>query len=295
MIFNQWCLVKRMVAPVLISMVFLPTLRAQILIAGAGATVTVQDLEQDIQRVPPDLRAKTFSDPQVVQNIVSNMFVRRVLAVEAVNAGLDQDPQVKAALVSARERILSDVRLANIDQSSQPTLDALQAYAKSAYKANPQRFNMPEEIRVSHILIRTVESDARAKAETLLTQLKAGASFEELATTRSQDPGSASKGGDLGFQARGSLVKPFEDAAFKLERPGEISDIVETQFGFHILKFLEKRSAGIRSFEEVGEVLLKEAQAKLVSDGRSAAQNRILTSAKIDVAGIEAFTKTQVK
>lgn len=279
------------VAAVLSAVFCMTSPSAQVLVGGAGVGVTVQDMEQDILRVPPELRAKTFGDPKAVETNVSNMYVRRMLAVEAVRDGLDQDPQVKAALAMTRERILSDARLAKIDAGNLPKPEALLAYAQTTYKANPKRFDLPEEVRVRHILIRSADPDAKAKTEQLLKELKTGANFEELAKARSQDPGSVNKGGDLGLQQRGRMVKPFEDAAFKLNQPGELSGIVETQFGFHILKLEEKKPAGIRSFEEVKEQLLKEAQSKLVNDGRLAEQDRILAGATFDAKAIEAVAK----
>ncbi len=272
-----------------------PAAAAQTFVSGGGVSVNVQDLDADLQRVPPELRAKTFADPVAVHTNISNIYVRRVLAAEAASTGMDKDPAVKAALEMARDRILSDLRLAQIDQAKQPSLKALQAYAMTVYKANPNKFDMPEQIKIRHILLRSGEQDARAKVEQMLKDLQAGASFEELAKTRSQDPGSAVKGGDLGWVARGRMVKPFEEAAFKLSQPGTLSGIVETQFGFHIIKLDESRPAGPRSFEEVKDILLKEAQSTLINNTRLAEKDRILSAAQFDNAAIEAFSKAQSK
>jgi peptidyl-prolyl cis-trans isomerase C len=266
-------------------------IHAQTLVSGAGVSVSVQDLQQDIERVPKELRIKTFSDPQAVQTNVSNTFVRRVLASEAVEQHLDQEPTVKAALDAARDRILSDARLAKIDATNIPSEEKMLAYARTSYKANTKRFDVPEEVRVRHILIRTGESEARAKTEQLLKELKNGANFEELAKKHSQDPGSAVNGGDLGFQQRGKMVKPFEDTAFNLASLGELSGVIETQFGFHILKLEEKRPAGIRDFELVKDTLLKEAKSKLINEGRLVEQERILSTAKINNEAIASFAK----
>lgn len=283
----------------LVSMAFMTAVStaatAQTFVTGEGVTVNVQDLDTDLQRVPPELRAKTFADPVAVPTNISNIYVRRVLAAEAASAGMDKDPAVNAALAMARDRILSDVRLAQIDQANQPSLETLDAYAFTLYKANPAKFDMPEQIKVRHILVRSAEQDAKGKIETILTELQAGANFEELAKTRSQDPGSAVKGGDLGWVSRGRMVKPFEDAAFKLNGSGAISDIIETQFGFHIIKLDETRPAGPRSFNEVKEILMKEAQTTLINNGRLAEKDRILSAAQFDNAAIEAFSKTQAK
>jgi peptidyl-prolyl cis-trans isomerase D len=117
------------------------------------------------------------------------------------------------------------------------------------------RFTEPEQVRARHILISAPAGDearaaARKKAEGLLAKVKAGADFAELATKNSEDSGSASKGGDLGLFGRGKMVQPFEAAAFALEA-GQLSDIVESPFGFHIIKVEEHRKGGPKPLEDV--------------------------------------------
>ncbi|MGB2817395.1 MAG: SurA N-terminal domain-containing protein [Burkholderiaceae bacterium] len=129
-----------------------------------------------------------------------------------------------------------------------------EADVKAYYEQNKARYGTDEQRRASHILITAEGSDkaaARKKAEQLLAQVKAKpADFEKLARENSKDPGSAAQGGDLGFFGKGMMVKPFEEAVFKLQ-PGEISDIVESDFGFHIIRLTEVKPAQIRPFEQV--------------------------------------------
>ncbi len=128
---------------------------------------------------------------------------------------------------------------------------------KAFYDANPDKFNKPEEVRASHILI-TVKPDAddaqkkaaRTEIEKIQARIKAGEDFATLAKENSKDPGSKENGGDLGFFTRGQMVKPFEDAAFAL-KPGMVSDIVETQFGYHIIKVTDRKAAGKYSLDEI--------------------------------------------
>lgn len=126
---------------------------------------------------------------------------------------------------------------------------------KAWFDSHQDRYRQAEERRASHILV-TVESEggkdkARAKAEAVLAELrKAPASFAELAAKHSKDPGSASQGGDLGFFARGAMVKPFEEAAFAL-KAGEISGLVESEFGWHIIKVTEIKPGKGKALEDV--------------------------------------------
>ncbi|MFZ2650259.1 MAG: SurA N-terminal domain-containing protein [Burkholderiaceae bacterium] len=146
------------------------------------------------------------------------------------------------------------------------------------YKQNEARFTTPEERRASHILIKAekgaapeLREKAKAKAEALLAEIKGkGAVFADLARKNSDDPGSAEKGGDLDFFARGTMVKPFEDAAFAL-KPGETSGLVESDFGYHIIRLTALRGGEKRSYESVrGEI--EEERKKELAQAKFAEQ-----------------------
>ncbi len=127
---------------------------------------------------------------------------------------------------------------------------------KTFYEQNLDKFQRPEQIRVSHILVsvqkgadETEKKEAYARIEEIQKQLQDGKDFADLARAESQCQ-SRERGGDLGFFARGKMVAPFDKAAFSL-KPDEISDIVETQYGYHLIKMEEERAAGPVDFEEV--------------------------------------------
>ena len=143
---------------------------------------------------------------------------------------------------------------------------------KSYYEQNLQRLSSKEERRASHILITAAKDSpeaekkiARAKAEELLKLVKAKpASFADVARKNSQDPGSAVKGGDLDFFGRGAMVKAFEDAAFSM-KTSDISDLVESEFGYHIIQLTDIKAAKAQSFESMRPALeadLKKQQAQ---------------------------------
>ena len=127
--------------------------------------------------------------------------------------------------------------------------------AKDFYDKNPDKFAQPESVRASHILIMTKDVDetgrkaARTKIDGVLKRAKAGEDFAALAKENSQDP-SASQGGDLGFFPRGRMVPAFDQAVFAL-KPGEISEVVTTEFGYHIIKLTEKKVGSTVPFEQV--------------------------------------------
>jgi peptidyl-prolyl cis-trans isomerase D len=138
---------------------------------------------------------------------------------------------------------------------------------RASYEARIDEFDLPERVRARHILIRVpgpatpeMKEGLRGNAEAILARIREGADFAEVAMEESRDPGTAAQGGDLGFFPRGRMVKPFEDVAFSLE-PGEISDVVTTIHGFHIIKVEEKRPPEKTRFEEVQDDLARDRLA----------------------------------
>jgi peptidyl-prolyl cis-trans isomerase C len=129
--------------------------------------------------------------------------------------------------------------------------------ARDFYQKNPDKFQQPEAVRASHILIPIGQADEagkkklRAQAEAVFQQAKSGADFAQLAREHSKDS-SASQGGDLNYFTRGQMVPAFDKVAFEL-KPGDISGIVETQFGYHIIKATERRAASAVPFEQVSQ------------------------------------------
>lgn len=140
------------------------------------------------------------------------------------------------------------------------------ADAKKFYDENKQYFEQPEQVQASHILIKTEgmddakKAEAKKKLEGIAKQVKDGGDFAKLATDNSDCPSKA-KGGDLGYFGRGQMVKPFEDAAYGM-KVGDVSDIVETQFGYHIIKVTGKKEAKTQSFDDAKEMIVKNLEGQ---------------------------------
>ncbi len=173
------------------------------------------------------------------------------------DADLEQFYKSNEKLFQAPEQANIEYVLLDIDAVSK-NITVNEADLKTYYEQNVQRLSGTEERRASHILIASPKTapaadraKARAKAEELLAIVrKAPDTFAAVAEKNSQDPGSASKGGDLDFFARGAMVKPFEDVAFSMKK-GEISDVVESDFGYHIIKLTDIKAPKQRSYEEM--------------------------------------------
>lgn len=259
-------------------------------IAGQGV-IDAQDVMNEAERIPAPLRQGALARTEHLKQMVDTIATRRLLAAAAEAAGLDKDDRVQAALRRAREQALMEAMLARIDEQNAPTDAALEKYAETVYRSEPQRFRVPEQVRVAHILIRGNDEAASARAEALLAQLKDGADFAALAREHSEDPATASKGGDLGFFARGRMVAPFEDAAFALYTPGELAGPVKTQFGFHLLRLEARRAEGVRPFEEVREALVAEARTRLVQQARADYIQALKAGVAVDDEAVAALAR----
>lgn len=258
----------------------------------SGVIVTADDVLSDMTRMPEETRRIMVTKPDTLQQIASNLMVRRALAKEAEVGNLAQTPSVAAALAIARDRVLSDARLAQIDAQNTPSEATIEAYAKQLYTANSDKFERPAQTRARHILLANTGPESMRKAKTLLDELRAGASFEAAAKSNSIDQGSAARGGDLGFFASGQMVRPFEDAVAKLSKAGDLSEPVESQFGLHIIRFEERRAKGKSSFEEVRAQLLNEAKTAIMNDGRTQKVLSLSKDFSFDAAAMEAFAKS---
>jgi peptidyl-prolyl cis-trans isomerase C len=178
------------------------------------------------------------------------------------------EPQIKVQL---KEDLAIQ---ALIDKQVVEKITVTEQDAKAYYDTHPEAFKQPEQIRASHILV-TVDpkadpakkEEAHKKIVSVQEKLKAGGDFATLAKEDSDCP-SKEKGGDLGYFSKGQMVKPFEDAALAL-KPGETSGIVETQFGYHIIKLSDIKPEGVMSYAEVKDQLtqyLKQEKVKTALD-----------------------------
>jgi peptidyl-prolyl cis-trans isomerase C len=160
--------------------------------------------------------------------------------------------------------------------------------AKKFYDENPDKFKMPESVRASHILIgadaKATDADkkiAKEKAEALLKKVKGGEDFAKVAKENSTCPSSA-QGGDLGFFTKGQMVPAFENVAFAL-KPGEISDVVETQFGFHIIKVVEHQPAKTVTYDEAKQKIIDYLKGQKIRKDISEYVEKLRKAGKVEI------------
>jgi peptidyl-prolyl cis-trans isomerase D len=242
------------------------TLRKQLLIekvqtlAVEALVISNQEAEAEFHRRRDKVKIDYIAiDPVALQS-------QAVVTPEEVKTYFDQN---RGSFQIPPKRSLA-ILLIDEDRLAQ-SITVPEADVRRAYEANKESYRQLEGVHARHILLTTTDAPKeeipkiRARAEELLKKLKGGADFAELARKYSQDPGSASKGGDLSWVVRGQTAKEFEDALFSL-KPNQISDIVTTAYGFHIIQALEKREARLRTFDEVAPELAAELKKRLVYD-----------------------------
>lgn len=268
-----------------------------VMMQGSGGQVTAVDVEAAVQQFPLASRKSMLARPEQVQRIAEDTYVRRTLAQEAEQTGLDKDPLVQSMIRLARERILSDARLYEVGKAGWPDDAALEAYAREQYKAQPERFAAKERVHARHILLAPKEAtdagraEAKAKAQELLQQLKSGAGFDALANQQSSDQATASRGGDLGLFELGTMVPAFDAALKDMTTAGQLSEVVETQFGYHIIRFEQRVPAGTRPFDEVKTDLVRQVRDKHHRDAQQAGIAKIQSTAVGNNQAVDAMSK----
>ena len=244
--------------------------------------LTETEMQAGVEMLPSELHDVVRKSAQSASNLLTDLEVRRAIADQVRAEAGDQKADVVARLRLVQDKVLYDVFVENL-LASKINDETVLKLAREEYRAFPERYRVDAEIRARHILIPAChcapDGAVRERAENILQRLKAGESFEEIARAESADKGSAENGGDLGFFSRGKMVQPFEEAAFALQTPGELSGIVETQFGYHIIRLEEQRGGRVRTFDEVKEELAaqvrKNLQAKIHADMLGPVRDRI--------------------
>ncbi len=252
---------------------------------GMSSEIFAQRLRQDltVRQVTQGIAGSGFAPLSNTSNALDAMFQQREIQVQRFDAK-DQAAKVNPSEADIEKYYKDPANAAQFQAPEQASIEYavldLEALKKGItvpeeelrkyYDSNAKRFTALEERRASHILIKAEKTapaaereKAKAKAVELLAQVtKTPAAFAEIARKNSDDPGSAAQGGDLDFFARGAMVKPFEDSAFAL-KAGEMSGVVESDFGFHIIQLTAIRGGEKKAFEAVRAEMEEEVRKQL--------------------------------
>ena len=204
-----------------------------------GKDITNQDVYNFLNHLDPQIAAQ-FHSPQGINQIADELVNQELLYLDAVENKLEEEEAFKKELEIAKENILKQYAINKIFQDIVISEEEINQF----YNENKEHFQTPESARASHILV-----DDEEQAKEILEEINNDLAFEEAASKYSNCP-SKTQGGDLGEFTRGRMVPEFEAAAFSMEE-GEISEPVQTQFGYHIIKLAYKKESGISPLEEV--------------------------------------------
>ncbi|MEW8628315.1 MAG: peptidylprolyl isomerase, partial [Candidatus Thiodiazotropha sp.] len=250
-----------------------------------GGDIKVERIDLDALLVDGPVKAQkdVLSSKKQMLQLLRQVYLIRALSEEYKKQGLADNKLLQAKLRRQQEKMLYIQRLKQIDD--QPIPDFEQA-AKEQYLGNPDAYTIPERADARHILISTtdrlVEYHERDEALEIAKQVKAkldaGERFEDLVPIYSEDPRSKDNQGTLGIIKRTADAKPVVKAAFNLKKPGDISEIVESQFGFHIVKLVKKFPPLKQSFEQVRPGIVENLTKDFITKRREAYFDELLES-----------------
>ncbi|MEX0334480.1 peptidylprolyl isomerase [Vibrio tubiashii] len=222
---------------------------------GPGGAVTTDDLKNYIEaRVPPERQGVVVKKATVIKSMIENLYSIRALHKEAKDSNLINEKYVEWAARYAYQRTYMEAYLSALVDEKMTGVD-LKAAAREYFIVNKKDYIQEEKVRAAHILIKTGERD-KGEALSIINDIKrrvdSGEDFLSLAEKFSEDKSVARNKGDLGYFSKGQMVKSFEDAAFALTMDAPLSGVIESKFGYHLIKLLGRVESGYKNFEEVG-------------------------------------------
>lgn len=255
----------------------------EVLIASPKGDIMKSDFEAEMIRIPETDRVGFLLDQKRIDKNLDTMLVNRWLATEAREMGLDRDPQLMKRIALDTEKTLAIARVEKLKKEA--VLPEADRRTREYYLINKDKYVIPLSLRASHILVdfkSRSREEALARATELRQQALAGEkSFGELALVNSDDPSAKSNKGDIGSFSKGRMVQSFWEAASALKNPGEISEPVETQFGFHIIRLAERQEPRQQALEEVKASILAQLQADYVEQVSAEYANAIRSNKQV--------------
>lgn len=283
-----------------------------------GTVITQAAYDQEVSRFQQQMQrmGQTVSPEQMGElkkKVLDSMINRELLLQECNRLGIKaNDDEIDQQIAAIKSKVPSEADFTNmlttlnvteadfraevgrdltvkkfIMQEIAPKATVTPDESKAFYDAHPELFKMPERVHASHILVKVEpnatqddKDKALKKMKDIQKRIKKGEDFATVAKEVSDCPSKAN-GGDLGFFPRGKMDPKFEEAAFAL-KPGEVSDIVETQFGYHLIKLAEKKEAGAETYETVKDVLEKRMKQDKIGQLVSQYIDQLKAKAKIE-------------
>jgi peptidyl-prolyl cis-trans isomerase C len=271
----------------LIAALALPAFAAeqdQPLVRAKSFTITKQDFEAEILKVPEKERPLFLNNQKRINETLQNLVINRAIAEDAKRKGIDKDPIVQKELQIAQERALALITLDRIGKEAPG--GNLEVAARETYRLEKYRYTKGVTVNTAHILITTQKRDAAA-AKALAQEVRRKLinkenTFEELVAQYSEDPSAAQNKGELGMIEPKRMVKPYADAAANLKKVGDLSDVVESDYGFHIIQLRGRVEGVVQPFEEVKDDIIEEIKFGIARKAKNAYTSSLIDSEKAD-------------
>lgn len=282
----------------MVVLVTIPSAQAgdDIVLAKVGpVTITMSDFNRMISYYDDEKKKALEANPTYKAIILQRLVQGMVLSKIAYEKGFDKKPDIKEQVeLLTRDFIATQYLSREIADKIQASEEDMRLY----YKVHESEFKTPEAIRARHILIKAEKSatqetkkKAQEKIGAILKRAKNGEDFAKLASELSEDPGTKAKGGDLGFFPRGKMVPEFEAIAFSMKL-GEVSGIIETEFGYHIVKIEEKKEPAIEPYENVKDKIREKVLNELKRAYVDEYMEKVMKDASVEV-NLEPFLPKQ--
>jgi peptidyl-prolyl cis-trans isomerase C len=261
-----------------------------VVISNQDINITSEKIKKEYLAQPLAIKDKLRNDEVAIAKFVDAIRNELLFEKEAEKSKLRDDPLVVSKIDIAVRKILIEQLIQNKKKSIKiPDMTSL---VKAEYDAHPESYLTNESIHARHILVKFDDKNKAEKLtfiESLKKRIEKGEDFVGLAKQFSEDKGSADKGGDLGVFGRGQMVKPFEEAVFALKQPKQLSSVVETQFGLHLIQLVERQSAKRKSFKEIKAELIAAKEQEYMNNELKTWRDSILdpSKAKLNEAELE--------
>jgi len=265
-----------------------------VLASQGGVMITQGEIDVAFSKIPAEYRLAYIRNGDRVDRLIGDLLRIRIVAAEAIAVQFDEDPLIKSRMAMAAEKELAEAWMAKV-KADTPEAD-YEALAHELYLANPDKYMTDEIVDVSHILVNSENrsnEEALQLASSLREQLLEDPSrFDEMVMEYSDDPSKAGNDGRFSRMSRGQMVRPFEEMSFSMENVGDISELVETSYGYHIIKLNGKFPPRPIPFEEVNADAMTQAREKHLEDYRARYLRKLLDHPiEIPEGAVEAMVK----
>ena len=258
-----------------------------VLIENGPIKLYRSEYEAELQKLAPEVRPGFANSQRRIAELITRMIVQKTLAAQAEAAHLAEQPQYAARVKLEQERMLAQLRIAEVEERAGREFDANRetfvARARELYVSDRAKYATPEQVSASHILF-DLRKHSREEGQRLAAEARArvlaGADFNAVAKEVSEDPSAGMNAGHLGWFSRGDMDPAFANAAIALRNPGDVSEPVLSSFGWHIVKLEERRPAHQRTFDEVRDLILADVRKRYIEDQR----DRLVASIRDDAS-----------